>query len=45
VADMDENKSDLSFYWKDSIDMIYINNNFLGPNVEAVINYYNNLLV
>jgi len=45
VADMDENKSDLSFYWKDSIDMIYINNNFLGPNVEAVISYYNNLLV
>lgn len=44
IACMDENKSDLSFYWKDNIDIIYINNNYLGPSVGCVIGYYNNLL-
>jgi hypothetical protein len=43
IADMDEYKSDLSFYWKDKIDINYINNNYLGPNVHSVINYYNDL--
>lgn len=44
VANNDDNKSDLSFFWKDNIDIRYINNNFLGPNVISVINYYNNLI-
>lgn len=44
VADNDDNKLDLSFFWKDNIDIRYINNNFLGPNVISVINYYNNLI-
>jgi len=44
IADLDENKCDLSFYWIDQIDILYINNNYLGPNVCSVINYYNNLL-
>jgi hypothetical protein len=45
IADFDENKSDLSFYWKDKIDISYINNNYLGPNVDSVINYYYKLLL
>jgi hypothetical protein len=44
IADLDVNKSDLSFFWTDKIDIAYINNNYLGPNVESVINYYNLLL-
>ena len=44
IADIDDNKFDLSFFWKDFIDIIYINNNYLGPDVNSVINYYNNLL-
>lgn len=44
IANLDENKCDLSFFWKDKIDIIYINNNFLGPNIQSVINYYDTLL-
>lgn len=40
---MDDNKKDLSFFWKDTIDIRYINNNYLGPNVVSVISYYNSL--
>ena len=44
VADNDNNKSDLSFFWKDNIDIRYVNNNYLGPNVISVKNYYNDLI-
>jgi hypothetical protein len=44
LAILDDNVCDLSFFWKDKIDITYINNNFLGPNVNAVINYYDLLL-
>jgi hypothetical protein len=37
VSDISENKSDLSFFWKDTIPLKYINNNFLGPNIASVI--------
>ena len=40
IADIAETKADLSFYWKDSIEMVYLNNNFLGPDVDSVIKYY-----
>lgn len=43
IANLAENIKDLSFYWKDTIEMKYINNNYLGPNVESVISYYNDL--
>jgi hypothetical protein len=45
ISDMNEDKSDLSFYWKDYIDIKYTNNNYLGPSVEHVISYYNDLLM
>lgn len=32
--------SDLSFYWKDEIHVNYLNNNYMGPNVNAVIQYF-----
>jgi len=44
IANMSEDLYDLSFYWKDNIEMEYINNNYLGPSVDAVIGYYNDLL-
>ena len=45
ISDSDEQKMDLSFFWKDKIDIIYVNNNYLGPSVASVIGYYNNLLI
>ena len=44
IASRDYNKTDLTFFWKDNINISYINNNFLGPNVQSVINYYNSLI-
>lgn len=44
IADLDNNKYDLSFYWKDNIDIRYLNNNYLGPDVRSVMTYYNHLI-
>jgi hypothetical protein len=43
IANVKENISEISFYWKDTIDIRYINNNFLGPSGDDVIGYYNAL--
>lgn len=43
IMDYDDNKCDLSFFWKDKIDISYVNNNYLGPCCNSVINYYNAL--
>ena len=43
IADLSEHKADLSFYWKDAIEIVYLNNNFLGPDVASVIEYYADL--
>ena len=43
IADANIAKRDLSFYWKDTIEMVYVNNNFLGPDIASVIGYYNML--
>lgn len=45
VADPSIDKNDLSFYWKDQINIKYVNNNYLGPSVDAVIGYYHFLCV
>jgi hypothetical protein len=45
ISDISISRQDLSFYWKDTIDIKYVNNNYLGPNVQAVIDYYNRLLI
>jgi len=44
IANLNDNIKDLSFFWKDSIEIKYINNNYLGPSAEEVISYYNELL-
>ena len=44
VADKSENKCDLSFLWKDEINIKYINNNYLGPDIASIETYYLNLL-
>jgi len=41
VADISPSKYDLSFYWKGEIKIHYLNNNYLGPSVGHVVNYYN----
>lgn len=43
-SDKTSNNEELQFFWKDTIDMKIINNNFLGPDINSVLNYYNNLL-
>ena len=45
IENANNNVCDLSFYWKDCIKIKYVNNNYLGPNVSAVISYYNELLL
>lgn len=40
VQDMNEDKKDLSFYWKKHIDIEYVNNNFLGPSGTDIKRYY-----
>jgi hypothetical protein len=44
IANFSNDISDLSFFWKDSIEISYCNNNYLGPNPASVIEYYNELL-
>jgi len=34
---------DLSFYWKSNIPICYVNNNYLGPSKDHVINMYTKL--
>jgi hypothetical protein len=36
--------TELQFFWQDEFDLEIINNNYMGPNVNAVLNYYNSLL-
>lgn len=43
IANISNDIQDLSFFWKNSIEMLYLNSNFLGPDVSSVIDYYNNL--
>ena len=45
IASCDKNINDLSFYWKDKIEIKYVNNNYLGPDENSVINYYRNLCI
>jgi len=45
IANISNDVQDLSFFWKDTIEMTYLNSNFLGPNVQSVIEYYNNLFI
>jgi len=34
----------LRLFWKDSIDFRVINNDYLGPTAEAVVEMYKNLI-
>jgi len=43
IANYDENICDLSFFWKDSVSVKYLNNNYLGPSTSYVASYYDNL--
>jgi len=43
IANFDENICDLSFFWKDSVSVKYLNNNYLGPTSHDVVSYYDNL--
>lgn len=45
LANMNPAVQDLSFYWKDSIPIKIVNNDYLGPDVASVIGYYRRLLV
>ena len=45
ISNMSEDIKDLSFFWKDNINLTYLNNNYLGPWCFDVINYYKELLI
>jgi hypothetical protein len=45
IANNSINLFDLSFYWKNKINIKYVNNNYLGPSVNHVIQYYNDLFL
>lgn len=36
--------NDLAFFWKDNIQVSYLNNNYMGPDVRSVIGYFRTLL-
>jgi hypothetical protein len=44
IANSSHDKYDFSFYWQNSIDIKYVNNNYLGPDDNSVKNYYDMLL-
>jgi len=44
IEDHNPNVSDLSFFWKDSVCVKYINNNYLGPCSWNTVSFYDNLL-
>lgn len=44
IASTESGKKDLSLYWKDSIDLCLCNNDYMGPSVGAVVEYFHNLL-
>jgi hypothetical protein len=37
--------SELQVFWNDNFELKIINDNYMGPNANAVLNYYNGLLV
>ena len=39
-----EGKDELQFFWKDDFALDVINNDYLGPNTDAVISYYKQLI-
>jgi hypothetical protein len=43
VNKFSENINDLSFFWKEEINLKIVNDDYMGPNVYSVISYYNNL--
>lgn len=44
IASSSRDTLELSFFWKNSVNIEYINNNYLGPSIDAVISYYDLLL-
>lgn len=44
IASTNKDRSDLSFYWKDNIPIILCNNDYMGPSVEHVKDYFRELI-
>ena len=45
VADFDEEIKDLSFTWESEVPIKLVNDDFLGPDIVSVINYYRQGLI
>lgn len=43
IASLDIDKMDLSFYWKDTVDMVHVNNNYLGKDIDEIAANYSGL--
>jgi len=35
--------NDISFFWKDEVKVLYLNNNYMGPSVTHVVEYFKTL--
>lgn len=44
LGDRSPDKAQLDFEWKDTIEYSFVNNDYLGPNVQSVYMYYRDLL-
>jgi hypothetical protein len=44
IGDSSQTISDLSFFWKDTLEFEILNNDYMGPAVTDVLGYYNILL-
>lgn len=45
ISNLDCNIMDLSFFWKNDVIYSIINDNYLGPDIQSVINYYDELIL
>ena len=45
IADFDEGLKDLSFTWESEVPIKLVNDDFLGPDIVSVINYYRTGLI
>lgn len=43
VDNYNKNNAELQIFWEDSINLQLVNDDFLGPNTDSVIEYYKNL--
>lgn len=44
IEDPNPHRADFAVFWKDSLDISVINDDYMGPNVQSVLGYYERLV-